>query len=51
MFNTGSCVHPESIIGIEIENMQISLVRWEDDKSGKVVKRVLEGPVALSLFW
>ncbi len=52
MFNTGSCVHPESIIGIEIVNMQISMVKWQDDgDSQKTVKVVLEGPVDLDKYW
>jgi len=52
MFNTGSCVHPRSIIGIEIVNMQISLVRWADYKdTNKVVKEVLEGPVDVSKYF
>jgi predicted phosphodiesterase len=52
MFNTGSCVHPESIIGIEIENMQISMVQWLDNEdSQKTVKVILEGPIDLNLFW
>ena len=28
-FNDGSCVHPRSITGIEIENGEISLIKWE----------------------
>jgi UDP-2,3-diacylglucosamine pyrophosphatase LpxH len=52
MFNTGSCVHPESIIGIEIVNMQISMVQWLDNEdSQKTVKVILEGPIDLNLFW
>ena len=52
MFNTGSCVHPESIIGIEIKNLQISLVKWESsEKSQAVTKTVLEGPVDLDNYW
>ncbi|MGD2157784.1 MAG: hypothetical protein PVG32_13000 [Anaerolineales bacterium] len=27
-FNTGSCVHPRCITGIEIENGQIALIKW-----------------------
>ena len=49
-FNDGSCVHPKSIIGIEITNLEISLVKWFL-KDNKVVKSTLEGPVALELFW
>ncbi len=52
MFNSGSCVHPESIIGIEIEKGQISMVKWEDDsESKKVVKVVIEGPVDMEEYW
>ena len=52
MFNTGSCVHPESIIGIEIVDMQISMVKWQDDgDSQKTVKVVLEGPVDLDKYF
>lgn len=51
MFNSGSCVHPESIIGIEIENMQISMVKWSDDDNQKIVKTILEGPIAIAKYW
>ena len=27
-FNTGSCVHPRCIVGIEINNGLITLVKW-----------------------
>jgi len=53
-FNDGSCVHPRSITGIEIENSQISLIKWqiETDKDGtlKVVRILLEGPQLLSNY-
>ena len=53
-FNDGSCVHPKSIIGIEIKNLEISLVKWHnsiDDKSqNKISKTVLEGPKSLDLY-
>ncbi len=48
-FNDGSCVHPESIIGIEIENLEISLVKWRLENN-QVVKVILEGPKDLNLF-
>ncbi len=32
LFNDGSCVHPKSIIGIEIENYQISLVKMGETR-------------------
>jgi len=47
-FNDGSCVHPRSITGIEIENGEISLIKWEintnDNGVLQIVKTVLEGP-------
>ena len=48
-FNDGSCVHPKSIIGIEIENLEISLVKWHL-KETKIIKSILEGPTKLSLY-
>lgn len=50
-FNDGSCVHPRSITGIEIENGQISLIKWQIDTTLdgtlKVVRILLEGPQKL----
>lgn len=47
-FNDGSCVHPRSITGIEIENGTISLIKWQiatkDDGTLQIVKVLLEGP-------
>jgi UDP-2,3-diacylglucosamine pyrophosphatase LpxH len=47
-FNDGSCVHPRSITGIEIENGTISLIKWliatSDDGTLKIVRMLLEGP-------
>lgn len=46
--NTGSCVHPYSITCLEIEKLQISLVKWSissDSNNRLFVKReLLEGP-------
>jgi UDP-2,3-diacylglucosamine pyrophosphatase LpxH len=54
LFNDGSCVHPSSVIGIEIEDFHISLVRWHrdsEDESGKVIlKTILEGPESLDKY-
>lgn len=54
LFNDGSCVHPESIIGIEIRDFKISLVKWHEhtDESGeaRIVKSVLEGPESLDKY-
>jgi predicted phosphodiesterase len=50
-FNDGSCVHPRSITGIEIENGTISLIKWHISTSEngtlRVLKVVLEGPTKL----
>lgn len=52
LFNDGSCVHPRSITGIEIENGSITLIKWQiatkDDGTLQIVRRVLEGPQKLS---
>jgi len=51
LFNDGSCVHPRSITGIEIENGKISLIKWQiattEDGTLKVVRLLLEGPERL----
>ncbi|SHG96906.1 metallophosphoesterase [Winogradskyella jejuensis] len=50
-FNDGSCVHPRSITGLEIENGAISLIKWQiataDDGTLKIVRILLEGPTKL----
>lgn len=47
-FNDGSCVHPRSITGLEIENGEISLIKWQiatkDDGTLQIVRVLLEGP-------
>ena len=49
--NTGSCVHPRCITAIEIENMQMSLVKWfmgtRKDGTLYVEREVLQGEVAI----
>lgn len=54
-FNDGSCVHPFSIIGIEIIDLEISMVKWhtQEGKAGKkeIVKTVLAGPQPLDKYW
>jgi len=51
-FNDGSCVHPRSITGIEIEEGKISLIKWQiattEDGILKVVRILLEGPQKLT---
>lgn len=50
-FNTGSCIFPRNITGIEIQNDTISLVDWRmrPDEEGKlcIVRRVIQGPELL----
>ena len=47
-FNDGSCVHPRSITGLEIEEGKISLIKWRisttDDGILKIERVLLEGP-------
>jgi predicted phosphodiesterase len=47
-FNDGSCVHPRSITGIEIEHGEISLIKWQiatkEDGTLQIVRVLLEGP-------
>lgn len=54
-FNDGSCVHPNSIIGIEINELKISLIKWIEEIDtntglGKVKKVILEGPTDLNKY-
>jgi len=50
-FNDGSCVHPRSITGIEIENGAISLIKWtvstQEDGTLRIIRVLLEGPTKL----
>ncbi|CAL2078553.1 metallophosphoesterase [Tenacibaculum sp. 190524A05c] len=47
-FNSGSCVHPRCITGLEIENYEITLIKWHfttlENGTMKIVKSILEGP-------
>lgn len=49
--NAGSCVHPRCITAIEIENMQMTLVKWKmatrPDMTLYVAREELAGPVAI----
>lgn len=46
--NTGSCVHPRCITGIELQDNEVTLVKWQvmtrDDGTLYVSREVLEGP-------
>lgn len=48
-FNSGSCVHPNTITCLEIEYNQVSLVKWttcpDDNRYIKVCRHVIAGPV------
>lgn len=50
-FNDGSCVHPRSITGLEIEDGKISLIKWQiaTNEEGvlQIVRVLLEGPQKL----
>lgn len=52
LFNDGSCVHPRSITGIELEGGSISLIKWHitttEDGTLKVNRKLLEGPQKIS---
>ncbi|RZS99666.1 metallophosphoesterase family protein [Aquimarina brevivitae] len=54
LFNDGSCVHPRSITGMEIENGAISLIKWQiattEDGVLKIIRIPLEGPQRLTDF-
>lgn len=54
LFNDGSCVHPRSITGLEIEKGAISLIKWHiettEDGTLKIVKKLLEGPQQLQHY-
>jgi UDP-2,3-diacylglucosamine pyrophosphatase LpxH len=50
-FNTGSCVHPRCVTGLEISGGRIGLIKWsmEADRTGRLFfkKRQIEGPHSL----
>ncbi|SHJ31530.1 metallophosphoesterase family protein [Aquimarina spongiae] len=54
LFNDGSCVHPRSITGMEIENGCITLIKWQiattDDGVLQIIRIPLEGPQKLTEF-
>ncbi len=49
--NAGSCVHPRSVTAIEIENMQMTLVKWmmttRPDMTLYVAREVMAGPAVI----
>ena len=57
-FNTGSCVHPRCIVGIEINDGSITLIKWyvnvkESNDSGTLFidRKELAGPIGLQDFF
>lgn len=54
-FNDGSCIHPSGITCLEIENGNISLVKWSfmvrDDKVVYVGKKILKNSVPIQKFF
>jgi UDP-2,3-diacylglucosamine pyrophosphatase LpxH len=55
-FNTGSCVHPRCITGIEIQDGKIELIKWwvrPDDEFGvlRVTRETKAGPKRLQDFF
>jgi len=51
-FNTGCCIHPRGINGVEIVNGQIMLIDWrvrpERDGNLKITKKIIRGPMNIS---
>ncbi|MCH5166745.1 MAG: metallophosphoesterase family protein [Erysipelotrichales bacterium] len=54
-FNDGSCIHPNGVTCIEIENGNISLVKWvrsvDDNNNVIVTKSVIAGPTPILDFF
>jgi predicted phosphodiesterase len=54
-FNDGSCVHPRCISGIEIEDGNITLIKWSvKTKSGGTLyvgRDIIAGPAKLDLYF
>ncbi len=53
-FNDGSCVHPRSITGIEIENNKICLIKWhiitKENGTMQIKRTFLEGLKSLTHY-
>ncbi|MGB0896180.1 MAG: serine/threonine protein phosphatase [Flavobacteriaceae bacterium] len=54
LFNDGSCVHPRSITGIEIEHGTIALIKWyidtKEDGTLQIKREVLETPQTITSY-
>lgn len=53
-FNTGCCIHPRNITGLEIVGSEISFIEWrvlpDDDGVLQIKRRVVRGPRPLTDF-
>lgn len=53
-FNTGSCIHPSGITGIEIEDRCITLVKWsvqaKNDMSLAASREILGKPICIDTY-
>ena len=51
-FNSGCCIHPRGINGIEIVNGQIMLIDWrvrpEKNGSLRIAKKIIKGPINIA---
>lgn len=54
-FNDGSCVHPQGITAIELENGMVTLVKWSMtaryDRTLAVSREIIGGPVSWERYW
>ncbi len=49
-FNSGSCIHPEGISGIEISDKKMKLIKWNKSTKNKqkfIEKKIIGGPVSI----
>ncbi len=53
--NDGSCIHPQCITAMELENGAVTLVKWcmtvRRDSTLAVSREVLEGPIPWERYW
>ena len=53
-FNSGSCVHPRCITGLEIENNKITLIKWHvkttEEGTMQIERTILEGPEKIEYY-
>lgn len=53
-FNTGCCIHPRNITGLEIENGEIAMIEWRilpnENGTLEIKRRVVRGPQPIENF-